>query len=55
MHHPILETNMMIVVVAVKGEIEFTEAEASSLLGISFGLLNFSNQSRIHGSVSFRI
>jgi hypothetical protein len=51
---PIVEGNMVIIVVTMKCQIEFVEKETVSFLSIAFCLLSLADQSIVHCCFSFQ-
>src|SRR5258708_4662754 len=47
-------SDVVIVVIAVEGQIETSKSESAAFLGITLGLLPLANHSRIHRSFSFQ-
>jgi hypothetical protein len=46
---------MVIIIIAVEGHFKLVKPEAAPLLGVTLGLFDLPDQSRIHASSSFRI
>lgn len=50
----VVEGDLMIIVIAMKCDIEFIEEEAVALLCVPFGFLPFADHSIVHRSISFQ-
>jgi hypothetical protein len=50
----VIETDIMLIVVTVEGQLELVEAKTGSILSISFCFLQLADQSVIHIFISFR-
>jgi len=50
----VIETDVMLIVITVEGQLELVEAKTGSILSISLCLLQLADQSVIHILVSFQ-